>query len=391
MHIVIGTLSQWQAMVSDSMQPLLDAAASTAPGDLLAISRLRKTWPAELVSIAVELHDARRRGQSKFPNHTGLIADVDGMQQSTPWVIAQDKARRFPAGVRILDGCCGIGGDAMALAGRGEVTAIDIDPIRCWMTACNAGCNTNAMSITDVDRSFDAFHVDPGRRDPQTGRRIRNPDHWHPPLPALDALRARTDAGVIKLGPGVDPTDLSMRPDDELEFCSLSGTMSQAHLWCGTLATAPGQLRATRYPDGMTVTGTPGPAPSHDDGVFDQWLVEADPALERARLHGIVGAEWNLVEPNPGLGLLTGPTRPQSAWFTVFEVLEQMPWRQDRVKQAIAALDPGVVEVKTRNGVVDPDPIQRRLSGRGERRLTLFVLRCGRTETALITQRVTPV
>jgi hypothetical protein len=389
MHIVIGTLSQWQTLVSDSMRPLREAAASTVPGDLQAISRLRKTWPAELVSLAVELQDARRRGHSKFPDHTALIADVDGMQQATPWVIAKAKAHRFPTGMRILDGCCGIGGDTMALADRGDVTAVDIDPIRCWMTACNAGCETSTMSITDVDDSFDAFHVDPARRDLQTGRRARNPEHWHPPLSALDELRARTTAGVIKLGPGIDPGELSMRSDDELEFCSLGGSLSQAHLWCGALATAPGQSRATRHPDGLTVTGLPAHAPCTFDGVFQRWLAEADPALERARLHGAVGAEWNLAEPSPGIGLLTGSTRPESTWFSVFEVLEQMPWRQDRVKQAITALDPGVVEVKTRDGVVDPDPIQRRLSGRGTRTLTLFVLRCGRSETALITQRVT--
>jgi hypothetical protein len=278
----------------------------------------------------------------------------------------------------------------MALAKRGRVTAVDIDPVRAWMAERNAGCDSRTMPIDDVHDSFDAFHIDPARRDPKTGRRARDPEQWHPPLSSLDELRTRIGDGVIKLGPGVDPSSLPLQAGDELEYCSLNGTLSQAHLWCGSLTTAPGQSRATRYPDGLTFAAEPEPAPCRFDGSFDRWLVEADPALERARLHGVVGASWDLAEPSPGLGLLTGTTMPRSEWFTVFEVLEQMPWRQDRVRKVVSSLDPGVVEVKTRSGVVDPDPIQRRLSGTGTKTLTLFILRCGRTETALITERVGP-
>lgn len=386
---VIGTLNQWQSLVSDEMRLLRDAAQDTAPGDVQAITRLRKSWPAPLVSLAVELQEARRRGQGKFPQHADLIADVDGMQQATPWPVAVAKAARFATCNHVLDGCCGIGGDAMALSAHAQVTGIDIEPIRCWMTSRNAGCDTRTMSVAEVAGDFDAFHVDPARRDPQTGQRTHHPEQWHPPLSSLDALRNRIPNGVLKLGPGVDPVSLPIRSEDELEFCSLNGTVSQAHLWCGSLALAPGLTRASRYPDGLSLTGEPAAPPCTDDGRFDHWLAEADPALERARLHGLAGAAWDLSEPSPGLGLLTGSTRPVSPWFTVFEVLEQMPWREDRVRHAIAALDPGVVEVKTRDRVVDPNPIQRRCSGNGERPLTLFVLRCGRSEIALITRRVT--
>ena len=142
------------------------------------------------------------------------------------------------------------------------------------------------------------------------------------------------------------------------------------------------------YPDGESIAGEPTAPPAGNDSRFDQWLAEADPALERARLHGELGSHWNMAEPCPGLGLLTGPECPDTPWFTMFEVLEQMPWRLNRVQQAIRACNAGIVEVKTRDRVVDPDPLQRRLSGAGDRAITLFVLRCQRAEIALITQRV---
>lgn len=390
MGTTIGTLMQWQAAISEDYGSLLDAAADARPGDLQAISKLRKHWPAAQVTIAIELQEARRRSQSKFPNHPLLTADITGVQQATPWVIATAKAKRFGPHVHVLDGCCGIGGDSMALAARGPVTAVDHDPIRCWMAQTNAECSGQSVELADALGPFDAFHIDPSRRDPRSGRRLHEPEHWLPPLSSLEPIRQAIPDGVIKLGPGIDITTLPTHPTDEIELCSLHGSLSQAHLWCGHLATAPGLVRATRYPDGTSITGEPAPPPTGSTGQFDRWLAEADPAMERARLHGVHGMQWDMVEPCPGLGLLTGPECPDTPWFTRFEILEQMPWRPSRVQQAIQSFNPGVVEVKTRDGVIDPDPLQRRLSGHGDQPLTLFVLRCKRAEIALITRRVHP-
>ena len=388
MGMTIGTLEQWQSILGEPYDSLLDAATDARPGDLQAISRLRKQWPAAQVAIAIELQEARRRARDKFPNHPKLIADTAGVQQATPWPIATAKAKRFDADMHVLDGCCGIGGDTMAIAMRGPVTAIDCDPIRCWMAQTNAGCAGQAISLEDAHGDFDAFHIDPSRRDPVSGRRLQDPEQWLPALSSLQPIRQATANGVIKLGPGIDLHSLPMQATDEVELCSLHGALSQAHLWCGSLATAPGLVRATRYPDGESIAGVPAAPPAGSDSRFGQWLAEADPALERARLHGAHGEQWNMSEPCPGLGLLTGPECPDTPWFTMFEVLEQMPWRPSRVQQAIRSFDAGIVEVKTRDHVVDPDPLQRRFSGSGDRAITLFVLRCQRAEIALITQRV---
>ncbi|MDG2292811.1 MAG: hypothetical protein P8L37_09130 [Phycisphaerales bacterium] len=390
MGTTIGTLQEWQSILSEPYSPLLDAAADARPGDLQAISKLRKHWPAAQVAIAVEIQDARRRSHGKFPHHPQLIADVAGVQQATPWSIATAKAQRFDADMHVLDGCCGIGGDAMALASRGAVTAIDCNPVRCWMAQTNAGCAGQAVALEDARVDFDAFHIDPSRRDPGSGRRLQDPEQWLPALSSLEPIRHATPNGVIKLGPGIDLQSLPMQCTDEVEFCSLHGALSQAHLWCGKLATAPGLVRATRYPDGESIAGEPAPPPAGSDSRFGQWLAEADPALERARLHGAHGDQWSMSEPCPGLGLLTGHECPDTPWFTMFEVLEQMPWRPSRVQQAIRSCNAGIVEVKTRDNVVDPDPLQRRFSGTGDRAITLFVLRCQRSEIALITQRVHP-
>ncbi|MEL7484971.1 MAG: hypothetical protein AAFN41_11550, partial [Planctomycetota bacterium] len=90
---------------------------------------------------------------------------------------------------------------------------------------------------------------------------------------------------------------------------------------------------------------------------------------------------------HPKLGVLTSDERVESRWLTGFRVLERMPWRVERVREAVASLGGGIVEVKTRGGAADPDRAQRELRGTGERTLTVFVLRFGSAIEAIITER----
>jgi len=97
--------------------------------------------------------------------------------------------------------------------------------------------------------------------------------------------------------------------------------------------------------------------------------------------------ELGLREAHPGLGLLTGNVQIDSPWMRAFEVLDDLPWRPQKVAGALRAMRAGIVEVKTRGGVVDPDQVQRMLRGEGDQRLTVFVLRFGHAIRAVITRR----
>jgi hypothetical protein len=71
-----------------------------------------------------------------------------------------------------------------------------------------------------------------------------------------------------------------------------------------------------------------------------------------------------------------------------FELLGEMPYRQAKVKGALAQLGAGEVEVKTRGGAINPDEAQAALRGPGNRRLTVFVLRVGKQRRAYLCQRL---
>src|SRR5437773_2735446 len=72
------------------------------------------------------------RAHCKFPELPYVWATPEAREQATHALLAAHKARQFaqmnPA--RIFDLCCGIGGDALALAEVAPVTAIDLSPVR---------------------------------------------------------------------------------------------------------------------------------------------------------------------------------------------------------------------------------------------------------------------
>src|SRR5437016_5312921 len=98
---------------------LLTEAAALPPDRLTRLSRLRRRYPADMAAAAVELLELRRRARTKFTRAQAMWFTPEGLEQSTGETVAQYRAARFPAGMPVLDACCGIGGDAVALAARG--------------------------------------------------------------------------------------------------------------------------------------------------------------------------------------------------------------------------------------------------------------------------------
>src|SRR6476619_4235843 len=100
-------------------------------GSAMALgSRLRAAgFDADLVSAALTQSRLRARAVGKFGDFAGgMIFTPDGLEQATRLEVAAQHAQRYrAAGVRhVLDLGCGIGADAMALAGLDlQVTAVD--------------------------------------------------------------------------------------------------------------------------------------------------------------------------------------------------------------------------------------------------------------------------
>lgn len=368
-----GSVDDWARLLCH--QNLIDAAATTDPGDAAGVERLRRDHDAVLVGLALDLAAARRKAAVKWPTRA-IIADPEGVEMATSALAGAHKARRLGEhGDAITDLCCGIGGDAMALVDAGlTVHAVDWSGVRAWMCAQNAGCETSARDVAEV-RIDGLFHLDPARR--SGGRRTWRYDELQPG-PEVIARLAR-GSGAIKLGPGVDLDEL---PDGEIEMISEHGTLTQAVLWTGDLARHA--RTATVLPAGTSIHGAPGDAAIKSPGRF---VHTVDPSVERAQLMGELAGRLGCASVHPRLGLLTSDAPIESPFVSSFELLERMGWHERRVAAWLRDHDGGIVEVKTRGKAVDPDQVQRRLRGRGSTAYTVFVLRFDRRVEALIARR----
>ncbi len=398
-------LKIWQDINTEAFADLVAAAALCKLGDVQAISRLRQRWDADYVTAALSLGQARTKAQLKWPDHAAtLMADSVGVEQATSERVGMYKAARFAKlGRPVVDLCCGIGGDAMAL-GKQVVLAVDRDPVRAWMTQRNVGCPAVATDLKNLllenfpvgskgtedklpggfENPLDklpggvVFHIDPARRNSH-GRTHHYADYQPGPL-EIEALLEKWPTGAIKLGPGVDREEL---PPGELEWISDSGRLVQAVLWTGELA-GPSR-RATCLPAGLSLAGEPDTPPG---GPIQRYVMTFDASVERAELIGRLCQELDVRCLHPRIGLLSSETLVTSPWVTCFEVLDVGPWRLKRVRDCLKAHDGGLVEIKTRDRVVDPDQLQKKLRGKGSARLTVFILRWGDKVRAIVAQRM---
>ena len=396
------TLDLCRRLSESAARPLLEEVAAIDPANVAAIAKLRRRFTHEQVAAAIELVDARQRGRSKFGEWADrMLLDRVGVEQATGLAVARVKAKRLAERVQraddaaaVWDLCCGVGGDAIALAEQGfAVTVVDRDEARLFMARHNVGritgrdIHTLAEDANHAALPADAaVHLDPDRR--AAGRRRFRLSDYEPGPTFIASLARRETLTAIKLGPGVEPDDL---PEGELQWISDAGRLVQAVLWTGPVRQGrrATRIRPAASPDRPPavdeLVGHPDSPPPADD--LGRFVYEADPAPERGRLLHLLCESHDLAEAHPGLGLLTGDAAIASPWLIGFEVLERLPWREKRVKAALRQRHAGIVEVKTRDRAVDPDRVQKAMRGSGDEPFTLFVLRLSQRVEAWITRR----
>ncbi|MBL9120485.1 MAG: class I SAM-dependent methyltransferase [Phycisphaerae bacterium] len=401
-----GTLASWQQVVE--MPDLLESATEAMRQEpkgagVAAIARLRQRWSEECVRVALHLADARERARLKFSSPERLVCDRSAVEQASSECVAEWKAARFggagsrAGGLPIVDLCTGMGGDAMALARRGETLAIDRSALRAWMAGRNAGCATRVADVTTLTFPDALIHIDPARRVETDRRRSLTPIHT-PSLAECEAITRTARGAALKLGPGTDPALIPA--DGGLEWISERRTLIQLVVWMGALREAvelgPAERLATRLPDGVTRRGVPVAVPIAHASDFERYLFVPDPALERSRLLGGLARDLGLAEPAAGLGLVTGNVAIASPWLEAYEIIGRPAADERRIADALRGLGADDVRVRTRGGSVDADAwtkaLRRRLD-RNERgsesppsagTLDVFLLRLGNERRALI-------
>ncbi|MFF7383489.1 methyltransferase domain-containing protein [Streptomyces griseoluteus] len=386
----LSALQGFHALRTDEGRALLDEAHGTAPADELAVAtRLRRTHPAGLVSAALGQARLRQRAEAKFGAEDArrMFFTPNGVEQSTRASVAAYRAERMRAlGVTsVADLCCGIGGDALALARAGiRVLAVDRDPLTAAVARANAEVlglagliEVREADVTEVDTAgYDAVFVDPARRG---GRgRIFDPEAYSPPLSWAVATALAAPRAALKIAPGI-PHE-AVPAEAEAEWISDGGDVKEAVLWFGT--GAPGGVRATLLPGPRTLEGrgladpavrTPG-----------RYLYEPDGAVIRAHLVAEVAKELDGGLLDETIAYVTADELRPTPYATAYEITDRMPFNVKKLKALLRERGVGNLTVKKRGSAVEPEELRRKVKPQGPHAATVFMTRVAGAPTMLI-------
>jgi hypothetical protein len=336
------------------------------------IAALRKQF-GDRTPALVETVLLRRRAADKLPGTGEWLFTDEALQQASAAAVATHRAQRL-AGRIVHDVTCSIGTELAALRGSAaRVVGSDIDPVRLAMARHNLGgaadlCRADALHPVTRDA---VVMADPARRG--SGRRRFNPREYQPALDQLfDVYRGREL--VVKSAPGID-FDVVRRLgfDGEIEVTSYRGSVREACLWSAGLADPGVRRRASILDRGEQITD----AEADDCPVrpVGRWIVDPDGAVVRAGLVRHYAARHTLWQLDPHIAYLSGDQLPTGV--RGFEVLQQLPFDERRLRQALSALDGGALEILVRGVDVDPTALRRRLALRGSQALTVVITRVG--------------
>ncbi|MGP9019132.1 THUMP-like domain-containing protein [Streptomyces sp. BR1] len=401
----VNDLDSFRALLTPEGLGLLDSLRDYDPSQELAVAtRLRRTHAPELVSAALAQARLRQRAVAKFGADDAyrMFFTPNGVEQSTRATVAAYRAGVFAShGVRgVADLCCGIGGDALALARAGiEVLAVDRDELTAEVARANAAAlglagliEVRCADVADVDTSgWDAVFVDPARRG---GRgRIFDPEAYSPPLSWAVGAALKAPFAALKIAPGI-PHE-AIPPEAEAEWISDGGDVKEAVLWFGggaaespgtggmRGAVTPGSVRATLLPAHASLW-TSAPLPAPPVGPVGRYLYEPDGAVIRAHLVAeiVAASGGRLVDET--IAYVTNDEPYDSPYTTAYEITDELPFNMKKLKALLREREVGILTVKKRGSAVEPEELRRKMKLQGRNSATVFLTRVAGAPTMLV-------
>ncbi|MBX9792149.1 MAG: hypothetical protein K2Y37_24760 [Pirellulales bacterium] len=394
-------------LTSADAGPNFALTAEAGLSQLQQADRLRRALSPERARLVLEQTALRRRACEKFAKSERMFFAPAALEQATDELIARYKAQRFPVAKLVLDLCCGIGGDLLALADRGPVLGVEFDPCRAQLAAANLrvcraarpGASRTALQAArhgqlvvcgDASRlripRDCCWHIDPDRR--ASGRRVVVAQYFSPAIDVLQSMLADAPHAAVKLAPATFVPD-TWPQRSELEWISRGGECRQQVAWFGRLASVPTLRRATRVgPSGEvgSIVGRPD-VPVDVAQSLGRYLHEPDPAVLAARLTGAFAAELQLWAIDAGSIYLTSDRSACHALAASFEIEAVMPLDVRKLRQHLRARNIGNVEIKKRGVEHDPALVRKQLALRGKHTATVVLTRVAGSGVAIVAQR----
>jgi hypothetical protein len=396
----VSLTSEHQWLLSPEAEPFLANAASDLRANvniLKIVQRLRKQLAPPNAAVAIELAQLRLRATIKFSRAAEMFFTTRGYEQATSERLAEFKSRLVPEGSKILDLCCGIGGDLASFTSRHAATGLDLDPLMCEYARRNATLRQSptpgvvcADALAHDWEGYDLIHIDPDRRYQQ---RTTDPRFIHPPLKQI-LERAAGRPLAIKLAPATKLPD-ELKPRLHREWIGEGRECKQQVAWLNFEPRATGRKSATLVrDDGSYVTISQSTtsarnAPKHclDAADLAEFVYEPHSVVLAARLVDSLASESGLRRVAPGIGFLSGGPIEANPLLATFRVLSVKSAEIRQVSAELKSLDAGLMEWKKRGVDHSLYESMKKIRTKGRRPLTAIVTPLGEQIACLICER----
>jgi hypothetical protein len=391
------SLADYHWLTAEETAPLLrdlqQQLTATGQVDVRLAASLRKSHSSSRTHLLLEQIELRGRARDKFADPREMFFTRKGLEQCTDEVLSQYKAQRFAAGHPIADLCCGIGGDALALARRGPLTAWDADAVTAHFAAHtlrrlrpgSAAANCNLADRIAVQHAA-AWHIDPDRR-AEGERTIQLTDYAPGPVLLRELLQANSQ-GAIKVAPAAE-LNAGEWPACERQWLGSRGECRQQVLWFGDLARSAGQHVATIVnPSGESISfhGLPDivlkPA-----GEVQSFLYEPDATILAAKLAGAFAEKFQLAALTAGGGYLTSEQEIAHPLVARFRVRDVLPFDVKKLKAYCREHQLGQLEIKKRGVELQPHHLRRQIMSSGDSAAVIIITPIGDAVKAIVAER----
>ena len=369
---------------------------------LSTAKRLRKTISPSRAAIIMEQAKLRIRARRKFEHADQMFFSGKSLEQSTSSVIADYKAKRFAGVQRLVDVCCGIGGDLISLAKLESTASVGIekDPLIAHLSNANlaalnvANAKVQCSSFEDFDVApFDGLHFDPDRR---VKGRTTSGDLFAPSMSDIfSRLKHEQQLIAIKVAPATEVNDPAF--PIQREWIGDWRECKQQVVWAG-----PGIETATQMATIVAKDGTSFQFCHREDALIDppevadaipRYIYEPHASILAARLRDAVAARYSLRPISRSVAYLGSDSllpdvEPLLKGYRVDEVL---PADLKVIQKKLTKMGVGQLVLKKRG--VDQVLADRvaRLKLTGEEKATMMLTRHHSNRRALLVTRIDPV
>lgn len=388
--VTLEQLAQLQEPDGARLLAELRALAPSPATSIAVATRLRTSYPVDLVIAAMAMHELRVKARAKFSHANQMWFTRDGLEQATSESIAAWRAQRFRGFPEIVDLCTGIGGDLLALATGAPVvriTAVDRDPLHLAMAALNAtvaGIDHRIAfreaDVRDVDlNDRAAVFVDPARRSKRGRMTLGVSD---PPLEWCVALSSQVPAVGVKCAPGLDRGRIP--PRWEFEAIAIGPDLKEVVLWSPRLAQAERSATVIDSPSVHRLVPVEGDFVGTRTPEAGDILLNPNPAVTRAGLVEDLARTVGAMKIDDQIGFLVVQSPVSSPFARSLRIVDSRPWNERVLKARLRELGAGPVDIRRRGLAGDVDAIAKRVRGKGERPFTIAMTRVDNLPWSLI-------